>query len=139
MFNDIFNSLIDEEKRYTNYITYSEGGGSSLIFFNVTLLSLFFIFGRANNFLVKYFSFGVFIGLPLLYLGVHPSGPLRLVYYFFWVSPVIISNIIFESFSKESRVFSYFILIFLSLIYFYFFVKSIGGLVDYKLGFMGVL
>lgn len=138
-FNDVFNNLIDGEKRYTGYIAYNEGGGSGLIFFNVALLFLFFIFGRGNNFLVKYFSFGVFIGLPLLYLGVHPSGPLRLVYYFFWVSPVIITNIISESSSKKSKVFFYFILIFFSLIYFYFFVKSIGGLENYKLGFIGVL
>ena len=121
--------------RYSGYgATLEDGGGYVTAAFYSIIALIVYVFGgsiRKENFVYSYFEqiylYGVALVIPVVFLGLNPSGPLRLLYYSTWTL-VFILPLIMKRFNSFLLYFAYIVFF---LIYFYFKTTSFSGLVPY--------
>ncbi|MGP5103033.1 EpsG family protein [Psychrobacter celer] len=134
---NIITYLASVNDKYSGYDVVLENGGGYLTaaFYSIIAL-IVYIFGgsiRKENFVYSYFEqiylYGVALVIPIVFLGLNPSGPLRLLYYSTWTLVFILPLIM----KKFNSFLLYFLYIVFFLIYFYFKTTSFSGLVPYTL------
>lgn len=129
--------LATSNERYSTYSEVSENSGGYL-----TLMLYLIIGGMIYLFIKKYktsdiifinltqlYLCGVAFLIPIAMLGVNPSGPQRLLYYFTWSIALIFPYI----FSIVNNKIIYYLFIVFSCIYFYLFTSEYAGLSPYSL------
>lgn len=133
----IIQYLAASNERYSTYSEVFENSGGYLT------LMLYLIIGGVVYFFIKKYKINdmVFVNLTQLYLcgiaflipiamlGINPSGPQRLLYYFTWSISLIFPYI----FSKINNKIIYCLFVVFSCIYFYLFTSEYAGLSPYFL------
>ncbi len=128
--------LGDINEKYSGYSEISEqkGGYLTLFFYFLISLVLYYFYKKYNLQDKKYYNllqlhiYGVLFLIPVALLGSSPSGPQRLLFYFVWVSAILIPFIL----NKVNNKFVYLIFIFLAFLY-YTIVLGFGNLLPYRL------
>lgn len=122
--------------KYSGYSEISEqkGGYLTLLFYFLISLFLYFYYKKYNvkdeNYynLMQLHIYGVLFLIPVAMLGVSPSGPQRLLFYFVWVSVILIPFIL----NKVNNKVVYLTFIFLAFLY-YTMILGFGNLLPYSL------
>ena len=122
-------------EKYSGYAEVSEVKGGYLTLFFYFLISLFiYIYYKKynikdNNYyvLMQLHTYGVLFLIPVSMLGANPSGPQRLLFYFVWVSTLLIP-VIFNRINKTSIYFTFILLAF----FYYTMVLGFGNLIPYQ-------
>lgn len=133
---NVIKYLGDVNEKYSGYSEVSEqkGGYLTLLFYFLISLFIYLYYKKYSvkdeNYyiLMQLHIYGVLFLIPVAFLGANPSGPQRLLFYFVWVSTLLIPFILKE---LNSRVI-YWAFIFLAFIY-YTMVLGFGNLLPYHL------
>lgn len=128
--------LAATNEKYSSYTEVSENPGGYLTLFLYFCISVFlYVFYKKykiNNpeyyILLQLCLYGIAFLIPVALLGVNPSGPQRLLFYFAWVISLLIPIVI----RKINNNFIYFIFVFLALIY-YTMILGFSNLMPYRL------
>lgn len=128
--------LASFNEKYSSYAEVSElkGGYLTLFFYFLISLSSYIFYKRYsikdNNYyvLMQLHIYGVLFLIPVAILGADPSGPQRLLFYFVWVSTLLIPMIL----NKINNITVYFIFIILAIVYYTKFL-GFGNLMPYQL------
>ncbi|WP_180056315.1 EpsG family protein [Acinetobacter sp. YH12227] len=133
----LINYLANNNERYEIYkdVSGEIGGLYTLLYF--TFIGLFFKF-LANKIKIKDIIFnysmsiywcGLAIVYPLVFLGMDPSGPQRVLYYFTFTSMIFITLVMSKIKNMLLLIFIYFQFV----LYFYFVTRYLGGFYPYKI------
>ncbi|TCB46542.1 EpsG family protein [Acinetobacter terrestris] len=128
--------LASTNEKYSGYAEISEVKGGYLTLFFYFSISLFIYICykkyniKDNNYyvLMQLHIYGVLFLIPVSMLGANPSGPQRLLFYFVWVSTLLIPL----TFSRINKKIVYFTFIFLAFFY-YTMILGFGNLMPYQL------
>lgn len=128
--------LASTNEKYSGYAEISEVKGGYLTLFFYFSISLFIYicykkYNIKNNdyyVLMQLHIYGVLFLIPVSMLGANPSGPQRLLFYFVWVSTLLIPL----TFSRINKKIVYFTFIFLAFFY-YTMILGFGNLMPYQL------
>lgn len=133
--SQIINYISSTNERYESYNVSGELGGIYTFLFYMIIWVVVLVFNykselRENNTFKKFseiYILGVIIVAPVLFLGLNPSGPLRILNYFTFPLIIIIPYIMNELRDKLY----YFLFAVLSIVYFYLNISSFGDLMPY--------
>lgn len=129
--------LAEDNAKYAGYTQkYEQASGTTTILFYVSLLIILYVISKIykikDEIFIRLFAFyaiGIALVFPLYMLGTHPSGPLRLLYYFSWTLIILIPI----SLKKINNSLIYIITIAICLIYFILSTSSFANLTPYTI------
>lgn len=138
IFSPVFiNILSSSNERYSSYSSQSENSGGYLtltFYFLIGLISYIFVFCRRNrdyvfDIIFQLYFLGILFIIPIAMMGASASGPQRLIFYFSWLSCLVIPYI-FNTVKNKYLLFCYSIF---CIIYFYLTTTRFSLLVPYSL------
>lgn len=125
----------ESNAKYASYTqTYEKASGSLTVSFYVSLLISLYIVSKMYKIkdevfskLFTFYAIGIALVLPIFMLGTHPSGPLRILYYFSWTTIILIPIAL----NRIKNPFVYVITIVICLIYFILTTSSFANLTPF--------